>query len=106
MCVIQPDLLAGVEWIVWDAHNDRGFPICQACEIARIGGDDWCDIDVCSGEKVYALMGMTASHLIAPQETHKAPWWEKKRGRPTLGFGKLLPVRVGCRALHPLAELV
>src|SRR4026209_1491183 len=61
MSVVEPDLLPGMKWIVWDAHDDRRLPIRQAGQVAGVGGDDRRDIDIGSGEDIYALVEMSAS---------------------------------------------
>jgi len=102
--VIEPDLLSGMERIVGDTHDDGGLPIREARQVAWIGGDDPRHVDVGSGEDIDALVAMTASHPITPQETDEAIRGEAERSGMTLGSGAHFPVRVGSRVLDPLSE--
>src|SRR5512138_272052 len=106
MSVIEPDLLPRMERIVGDTDDHGGFPIGQAREIAGIGGKDRCDIYIGPAEDIDSLMGMTASHLIAPQKTDKSIRREKEWGGAALRTGGQFPVRVRARVLYPLAEFI
>src|SRR5512133_2892308 len=70
--IIQPDLSAWLERIIWNAHNDRGFPSGEARQISRIGGNHARDADFGPGENINSLMKMIPAHGVAPEKADKA----------------------------------
>src|SRR3990172_3788624 len=76
MCVIDPDLAAGLEWVVRYTDDDRRFPVCLAGEVTRVGRDHRRNAYVCAGEDVDPLVVTAGAKGIAPDETDQAIGWE------------------------------
>jgi hypothetical protein len=62
------------------------------------------DVDFCSAEDVYSLMGMTGTKRISPQKSCEAVSGEDEGGGCALGTGGQFPVRVRGGVSDPCAE--
>jgi len=69
VCVIDPDLTAGMKRVLRQADDDGGYPVRLAGQVSRIGGEYGGNPGLGPPEDIKAGMTMPGSKRIVPDET-------------------------------------